>query len=137
GKVGQGTRRVAAAYKFKQPVFMAELNFGAMLLADRLEVRYHPLPKFPTVVRDLALLIDTGVSFAAMEGAIQGLKIPELVSVRLFDLYAGKELPQGKPSLALSLRYRAAHPTLTDEEVNAMHERVVKTLTGQFGAEVR
>src|SRR5262249_23333181 len=137
GKVGQGTRRVAAAYKFKQPVFMAELNFGEMLLADRLEVRYHPLPKFPTVVRDLALLIDTGVSFAAMEEAIHELKIPELVSVRLFDLYAGKELPQGKRSIALSLRYRAADRTLTDEEVNAEHERVVSALKKSFGAEVR
>jgi phenylalanyl-tRNA synthetase beta chain len=137
GQIGQLHPRVAAAYKFKQPVFVAELNFAALLLADRREVRYHPLPKFPTVVRDLALLIDTGVSFAAIEEAIYGLEIPELISVRLFDLYAGKELPQGKRSLALSLRYRAADRTLTDQEVNAEHERVVRTLTERFGAEVR
>jgi phenylalanyl-tRNA synthetase beta chain len=137
GQIGQTHPRVAAEYKFKQPVFVAELNFGQMLLADRMEVRYHPLPKYPTVVRDLALLIDIGVSFAAIEEAIHGLKIPELVSVRLFDLYVGKELPQGKRSIALSLRYRAADRTLIDEEVNARHERVVHTLTERFGAEVR
>jgi phenylalanyl-tRNA synthetase beta chain len=137
GQIGQAHPRLAAGYKFKQPVFLAELNFGALLLADRMEVRYHPLPKYPTVVRDLALLIDTGVSFAAIEEAIHGLKIPELVGVRLFDLYAGKELPQGKRSIALSLRYRAADRTLIDDEVNARHERVVKTLTTQFGAEAR
>ncbi|MGE0127463.1 MAG: phenylalanine--tRNA ligase subunit beta [Blastocatellales bacterium] len=137
GDIGQLHPRVAARYKFKQPVFVAELNLGLMLLADRAEVRYHPLPKYPTVVRDIALLINTGVSFADVELAINELEIPELVGIKLFDLYASKELPQGKHSIALSLRYRAADRTLTDEEVNAAHERVIKTLTRQFGAEVR
>src|SRR5262245_16582826 len=137
GVMGQLHPRVAARYKFKQPVFVADLNLRMMLLADRAEVRYHPLPKFPTVVRDLALLIDTGVPFADVELAIDELEIPELVEVKLFDLYAGKELPQGKHSIALSLRYRAADRTLTDEEVNAAHERVIKTLKQEFGAEVR
>jgi phenylalanyl-tRNA synthetase beta chain len=137
GFAGQLHPRVAARYKFKQPVFVAELNLTLMLLADRVEVRYHPLPKFPTVVRDIALLINIDVLFADVELAINALEIPELVGVKLFDLYEGKELPQGKHSIALSLRYRAADRTLTDEEVNAAHERVVETLTRRFGAEVR
>jgi len=137
GVMGQLHPRVAASYKFKQPVFVADLNLRMMLLADRAEVRYHPLPKFPTVVRDLALLIGADVQFADVKAVINALEIPELVGVKLFDLYTGKELPQGKHSIALSLRYRAADRTLTDEEVNAMRERVVKTLTEQFGAEVR
>jgi phenylalanyl-tRNA synthetase beta chain len=137
GQMGQLHPRVAARYKFKQPVFVADLNLGMMLLADRAEVRYHPLPKFPMVVRDLALLIDTSVPFADVELAINELEIPELVGVKLFDLYAGQELPRGKHSIALSLRYRAADRTLTDEEVNAAHERVIKTLRQEFDAEVR
>jgi phenylalanyl-tRNA synthetase beta chain len=137
GVIGQLHPRVAARYKFKQPVFVADLNLRMMLLADRAKVRYHPLPKFPTVVRDLALLIDTGVQFAGVERAIRELKIPELVGVKLFDLYAGKELPAGKHSIALSLRYRAANRTLTDEEVNAAHDRVINTLKREFGADVR
>lgn len=137
GVVGQLHPRIAARYKFKQPVFVADLNLRAMLLADRAKVRYHPLPKFPTVVRDLALLIDTGVQFASVERAIKELKIPELTGVKLFDLYAGKELPPGKHSIALSLRYRAADRTLTDEEVNAAHNRVINTLKREFGAEIR
>ncbi len=137
GVVGQLHPRIAARYKFKQPVFVADLNLRIMLLADRAKVRYHPLPKFPTVVRDLALLIDTGVQFASVERAINDLKIPELVGVKLFDLYVGKELPPGKHSIALSLRYRAANRTLTDEEVNAAHDRVVNALKREFGAEIR
>ncbi|MDX2040366.1 MAG: phenylalanine--tRNA ligase subunit beta [Acidobacteriota bacterium] len=137
GRVGQLHPRVAAAYKFKQPVFVAELDFGAMLQARRAEVRYQPLPKYPTVVRDLALLIDTIVPLAAIEKAVYDLGIAELVGFRLFDLYSGKELSVGKHSIALSLRYRAADRTLTDEEINGMHERIVGKLTQEFLAEVR
>jgi len=108
-----------------------------MLLADRAKVRYHPLPKFQTMVRDLALLIDTGVQFSDVERAIEEIKIPELVGVKLFDLYAGKDLPAGKHSIALSLRYRAANRTLTVEEVNAAHDRVIGVLTREFGAKIR
>ena len=135
--MGQLHPRIASRYKFKQPVFVADLNLRRMLLADRGEVRYHPLPKFPMVVRDLALLIDTSVPLADVEHAIDELGIPELVEVKLFDLYAGKELPPGKHSMALSLRYRAADRTLTDEEVNAAHERVIKALKTEFSVEVR
>src|SRR5262245_16005216 len=101
GVAGQLHPRIAARYKFKQPVFVADLNLGIMLLADRAKVRYHPLPKFPTVVRDLALLIDTSVQFAEVERAIKGLMIPELVGIKLFDLSAGKDLRSGKDSVAL------------------------------------
>jgi phenylalanyl-tRNA synthetase beta chain len=137
GYIGQLHPRVAAEYKFKQPVFVADLNLSRMLVAERPKVRYHPLPKFPTVVRDLALLINNGVQFAGVERAIKEMKIPELVGIKLFDLYAGKELPPGKHSIALSLRYRAATRTLTDEEVNASHDLVIEMLKREFGAEVR
>jgi phenylalanyl-tRNA synthetase beta chain len=137
GRIGQLHPRVAADYKFKQAVFVAELDFGALLNADRAGVRYQPLPKYPAVVRDLALLVNTSVPLAAIEGAVYGLSIPELVSVRLFDLYSGKELPAGKHSLALSLRYRAADRTLTDEEISAIHARIVHRLAEEFSAEVR
>ncbi|MBI1765609.1 MAG: phenylalanine--tRNA ligase subunit beta [Acidobacteria bacterium] len=137
GRVGQLHPRIATRYKFKQPVFVAELDFGAFLASERTEARYRPLPKFPQAQRDVALLIDTTVNFAALQAAIHALQIPELTGVRLFDLYAGKELPAGKHSLALSLSYRAANRTLTDEEVNAAHERVVQVLRETFGAEIR
>jgi phenylalanyl-tRNA synthetase beta chain len=137
GRLGQLHPRVAANYKFKQPVFVAELNFGQLLTENRVEIRYRPLPKYPTVVRDVALLIDNRVPFAAIENAIAGLGITELIDVRLFDIYAGKELPAGKHSIALSLNYRADNRTLTDEEVNLVHKRILDNLIGNFGAEIR
>jgi phenylalanyl-tRNA synthetase beta chain len=137
GHLGQLHPRVAGEYKFKQPVFVAELNFGALLDAEPAPPRYHPLPRFPTVVRDLSLLVAEEAAYSALERAITELGIPELVSVRLFDLYTGKELPPGKRSVALSLRYRAQDRTLTDAEINTWHERVIAALRQAFGAELR
>lgn len=137
GHVGQLHPQMAARYKFKQPVLIAELNFGALLQAEAKEARYQPLPKFPTVLRDIAILIDRSVSWAEIAGAIQSLGIPQLENIRLFDLYAGKELPEGKHSLAVSLRFRAVDRTLTDAEINDLYERVIVRLRQSFGAELR
>jgi len=137
GRLGQLHPHVAASYKFKQPVFVAELDFGALLGAEPAEVRYRPLPRFPTAVRDLSLLLDEAVAYSAIERAVGELQLPELVSVRLFDLYTGQELPPGKRSLALSLSYRAPERTLTEAEIQALHERVVATLRRKFAAELR
>ncbi|MBO0800680.1 MAG: phenylalanine--tRNA ligase subunit beta, partial [Blastocatellia bacterium] len=137
GRIGQLHPRVGANYKFKQPVFVAELVLGDLLSQERAQIRYQQLPKFPAVIRDLALLIDRDVPYAEIEEGISDLSIPELVSVRLFDLYEGKDLPPGKHSIALSLRYQAVNRTLTDDEVNLVHERVVSTLKRRFAAEIR
>jgi phenylalanyl-tRNA synthetase beta chain len=137
GHVGQLHPQVATRYKFKQPVFIAELNLGTLLQAEVREARYQPLPKFPTVSRDLALLIDRAVTWAELAGAIRALELPQLENLRLFDLYAGKELPTGKHSLALSLRFRAKERTLTDVEIHEVYERIVTTLRDKFGAELR
>lgn len=137
GLAGQLHPTVAARYKFKQPVFIAELELGLMLGLPKVEARYQALPRFPTVVRDLALLIDRNVSLASIEAEISSLAVPELVGVKLFDIYSGRELPEGRHSIALSLRYRAADRTLTDDEINDAHGRIVKRLTEAFKAELR
>lgn len=137
GCLGQLHPQASAGYKFKQPVFLAELNFSEMLLTPKVEVRYRPLPKFPTVTRDLAVLIDEQVEYVALEQAILALALSELVSLRLFDLYKGPEIPAGKHSMALSLKYRAADRTLTEAEINAAHERIVELLRLKFAAEQR
>lgn len=137
GQAGQLHPHLTTRYKFKQPIFIAELNFGMLLGAEAKEARYQPLPKFPTVLRDIAVLVDRSIAWATIESTIRALEIPQLENLRLFDLYAGKELPKGKHSVALSLRFRAADRTLTEAEINDMYERVVNTLREKFGAELR
>lgn len=137
GSLGQLHPRLVAGYKIKQPILLAEFDFQRLLAAARIEPRYRQLPKFPTVVRDLALLIDTSVTWQAIEETIRSLALAHLVDLRIFDIYRGRELPAGRHSIALSLRYRAADRTLTDEEIAAAQEQVVKALSTRFGAELR
>jgi phenylalanyl-tRNA synthetase beta chain len=137
GFAGQLHPGVANSYKFKQPVYLAELDFGAMLESEAVNVRYEPLPKYPAVSRDLSLLAAEDVAFAEIESGIKNLAIPELVGIRLFDLYTGRELPAGRRALALSLRYQAVDRTLTEDEITAAHRRVLKLLVEEFGAEIR
>ncbi len=137
GSVGQLHPRLVAGFKVRQPILLAEIDFQRLLAAARVEARYNQLPKFPTVVRDLALLIETSVTWQSIDETIRSLNLTHLVDLRIFDIYRGRELPEGRHSIALSLRYRAADRTLTDEEITAAQEQVVRILTMRFGAELR
>ncbi len=137
GQLGQLHPHIAGQGRMKQAVLLAEIDLAALLNSTRPESRYHPLPKFPAVVRDQAFLIETSVSCDSIISAVRDLNLPNLVDVRLFDIYAGRELPAGSHSLALTFIYRADDRTLTDEEVSAAQERIVACLRNAFNAELR
>jgi phenylalanyl-tRNA synthetase beta chain len=137
GLIGQLHPRVATEFKFKQEVFVAELDFSLILASEKVESRYRALPRFPAVIRDLSILVDDVVTFGEIEESILDLGITELIGVKLFDVYTGKELPAGKRALALSFRYRSETRTLTEAEVNSSHGRVIDEVVRRFKAEVR
>ena len=137
GVLGQLHPRVAAEFKFKQDVFVAELDFSVILNSESEEVRYRPLPRFPVVSRDLSILVDDSVTFGEIEDATRALGIAELYDVKLFDVYSGREVPAGMRALAFTLRYRSDNRTLTEAEVSASHSRVVEEVVRRFKAEVR
>jgi phenylalanyl-tRNA synthetase beta chain len=129
--------RLAALYKFRQPVFVAELEFEKLLAIEAAPIRYSALPRLPAASRDISALLPDPVSWGDVERAIGELNIEELASVRIFDTYKGKEMPEGFHSVAFRLMYRAGERTLTDEEVAASHERVRQMLVDKFGAQLR
>ncbi|MFQ9126461.1 MAG: hypothetical protein ACLR4Z_06325 [Butyricicoccaceae bacterium] len=88
----------------------------ALLAAIDPEKLYHPLPKFPASTRDIAVLVDDAVPAASMQAAVEKAAGKLLESVKLFDVYKGKGIPEGKKSVAYSLSLRAPDRTLTDEE---------------------
>ena len=137
GLIGQLHPKVAAEFKFKQEVFVAELDFSLIVASEKVESRYRALPRFPAVMRDLSILVDDAVMFGEIEESILGLGIPELIGVKLFDLYTGKELPAGKRALALAFRYRSDSRTLTESDVNSAHSRLIEEVVRKFKAEVR
>jgi phenylalanyl-tRNA synthetase beta chain len=137
GNAGRLSEEVAARYKFRQPVYVAEVSLTALLATGERPARYTPLPRFPGVARDVSFVADRGVAFGELRRAILSLGIEECRGVALVDVYEGANVPEGKRSLTLRVEYRADDRTLRDEEVDAMHARAVAALEGEFGAQLR
>ena len=129
--------RVASLYKFRQPVFVAEIELEKLFALRPADVRYHALPRYPAASRDVSALVPDSVMWGDIEEAVRGLGIPEIASVCVFDMYKGKDMPDGLHSLAFRVIYRAQDRTLKDEEVTEMHERVRAEFQARFGAQLR
>ncbi len=128
---------VAARYGLSGEVLAAELQMDALLAAIDPEKLYHPLPKFPASTRDIAVLVDDAVPAASMQAAVEKAAGKLLESVKLFDVYKGKGIPEGKKSVAYSLSLRAPDRTLTDEECDKAMRAAISALETEFGAQLR
>lgn len=137
GTIGRLSEEVAALYKFRQPVYVAEVSLTALLASVEELSRYTPLPRFPSVVRDVSLHADRRAGYGDMRRAVLSLGIDECRGVALVDVYEGANVPEGKRSVTLRFEYRADDRTLRDEEVDEMHARVVAALEKEFGATLR
>ncbi len=120
-------------------IYVAELDIAALeaVAVDRDQLRASPVPRQPSIIRDLALLIDSALPAAALRDTIRAAAPDTLVSVREFDRYEGKGIPAGSVSLALRLMFRAPDRTLTDDEVQAAIDIVVPALAQKHGATLR
>ena len=135
-----GTVNPALARKFgvKQPVFAAEINWPALFeLVRRDKVAFKELPKFPEVHRDLALLLDEGVKYADLRAAAFKQAKKLLKQVRLFDVYRGDKIPEGKKQYALSFVIQDSEKTLTDQDTERVMDRLLTTFQNEFGAQLR
>ncbi|MDQ3651013.1 MAG: phenylalanine--tRNA ligase subunit beta [Acidobacteriota bacterium] len=137
GTLGRFAEEIAPSYKFRQTVFVAEVDFSALLAVEELPVRYMPLARFPSVVRDISLLVDRRVTFDEIRGVVPMLGLAECRGVELVDVYEGKGVPEGKRSVTLRVEYRSDERTLRDDEVNETHRRIVGALEAKCGAQLR
>lgn len=137
GIMGEIYPDVAEEYGIKEKCYIAELNLDLLYSHASMDKKYIKLPKYPAVVRDMAILVDDEVLCSDIENVIkkQGGNIVE--SIKLFDIYKGIQVPNGKKSMAFSVTYRKPDKTLIDEEVNKVHDKIVRTLENKFGAELR
>ena len=130
GTLGQIHPLVAANYGVDAELYYADLKFDALFASHGADPEYQPLPKFPAVTRDIAVLVDKAVTVGAMESSIQAAAKGLLKDVTLFDIYEGAKLPTGKKSVAFNLVLRADDRSLTaqeaDDEVNLVLERLKK-----------
>ena len=137
GCLGQIHPLVAANYGMDCEVYCAEIRFDKLLALQLPEATYVPLPKYPAVTRDLAILCREEVTVGEAEAVITQAAGKLLRNIRLFDVYRGTGVPEGKKSLAFSLELRADDRTLTDTDSETVTKNVLDALENQLGAVLR
>ena len=137
GVTGQVHPLVAKNYGIDVDVYCAEINFTAVLGLLLPDATYTPLPKYPSVTRDLALICDEAVTVADCENVINASAGKLLRGVKLFDIYRGTGVPEGKKSMAFSLELRADDRTLTDTDSEQVVTKVLKALAEKLDATLR
>lgn len=137
GYIGQIHPLVAKNYDIDGEVYCAEINFTALLNLQLPEATYTPLPKYPSVTRDLAVVCDEAITVAQVEEVITTAAGKLLRNIRLFDIYRGTGVPEGKKSMAFSLELRADDRTLTDADSEQVVSKVLDALKTAIGAILR
>lgn len=128
GVIGEIHPKVRENYGIGTRVYCFSLNVDTMFEYAELEKHYKPLPKYPAVTRDLALICDKDIPVLELEKAIKEGAGKYLESVKLFDVYQGKQILPGKKSVAFSLTLRSAEGTLTDEQATSAVNKAIKSL---------
>ena len=137
GVIGQVHPLVAKNYGIDVDVYCAEISFTKLLSCRLPDATYAPLPKYPAVTRDLALICDEAVTVAQAEDVITAAAGKLLRDVKLFDIYRGVGVPDGKKSMAFSLELRADDRTLTDSDSEGVVTKVLNSLSQKLNATLR
>ena len=137
GELGQLLPLLAKKHDLRDAVFLAEFNLDLLLSKRNPAKSFKALPQFPSSRRDVAMLVPEAVTHDAVLQTVKLAKAANLESVELFDVFRGKNVPEGRKSLAYAFTYRAADKTLTDADVNSAHEKILAALKTQLQAELR
>ena len=137
GVFGQIHPLTAKNYDVDAELYCAELSMDALRAAQGAPAVYKPLPKFPAVTRDLALVCEEGVTVGQLESCIRAAAKALLKEIRLFDVYRGPGVAEGKKSAAFSLVLRADDRSLTAEEADACIAEILKALSEKLQAVLR
>ncbi|MDQ3712635.1 MAG: phenylalanine--tRNA ligase subunit beta [Acidobacteriota bacterium] len=137
GTIGRLNDEIASAYKFRQPIFVVEVDLQTLLESEEQTVVYQPLPIYPSIVRDVSLLVKRGVSFVEIQKAIIEQNFELLRNVEFVDVYEGKGMSSDERSITIRLEYRSNERTLLDEEADTIHAEILRNLETNLGAKQR
>jgi len=138
GVMGELHPLVKANYEMEEPpVLVAEIELAPLLAASKILFDVEPVPTYPPVLEDLAVVVDEAVTAVEVEEILRMGGGEYLAKVQLFDIFRGKQVGEGKKSLAFNLTYIAPDHTLTDEEVSKLRQKIVYLLDNKLGAELR
>ncbi|MCA6448930.1 MAG: phenylalanine--tRNA ligase subunit beta [Chitinophagaceae bacterium] len=138
GQLMQVSAQKLQSFDIKQPVFVLDIEFGSLLDAvGQNKIRYREVNKFPVMQRDLAMVVNRGISFEQIEQTVKKVKLPRLQETRLFDVFESEKLGTDKKSMAISFLFADEEKTLTDKEVDAMIAKLIQGFEKDLAAEIR
>ncbi len=137
GTIGEIHPLVAAEYEIDVPVYVADLDFENLFAKASLDKQFKALPKFPATTRDFAFVCDDEVEVGAIEAVMKKAGGKTVEAIKLFDVYRGKQLGEGKKSVAFTVTLRAPDRTLTDEEADKVSKKIITLLDRELGIALR
>ncbi|HYP51614.1 MAG TPA: hypothetical protein VEQ34_11790, partial [Pyrinomonadaceae bacterium] len=137
GTIGRLSDQIAQEYKFRQPVFVAELDLEKLLKSAPEPILYKPLPRHPSMQRDVSLLVKRSISFGEIRAFIESLNVEYWRSVEFVDVYEGKGVADDERSLTLRFEFRADDRTLREEEAESAQAQILRAVEERFGAKPR
>jgi len=135
GVIGELHPKVAEAFDISEAAHLFEINVTDLLPFTIGHKMFQPIPRFPATVRDIALIVDTGISNQQVLDIIKSF--PLVNQVTIFDVYSGEQVPTGRKSLAYRITYQSPIHTLTDEEANKVQQQILSKLSKQLGSTLR
>ena len=134
---GTVKKSILKHFDIKQEVFFADFNWNLILKLINTKIKFTDIPKYPEVRRDLALLVDQSVAFETIYTIARQTEKSLLKDINLFDVYEGKNLPEGKKSYAVSFTLQDTTKTLTDEQIDKIMNKLQKNIETELGASLR
>ncbi len=135
GVVGELHPKVSKAFEISGVVYLFEINLTALSPFTIGHKMFQPIPRFPAIVRDMALVVNTEITHQQILDIIKSFPLVERVTI--FDVYTGEQVPPGKKSLAYRITFQSPAHTLTDEEVNRVQQQILSKLSSELGATLR
>ncbi len=137
GCLGEVHPDVLDNYDIPVRVYIAELNFEEILQQSEMNIKYRSLPKYPSVARDIAIVVTEEITAGQVEEIIRNKGGKLIEEVKLFDIYRGSQIEEGYKSMAYSIVYRSDEKTLSEEDITKVHNKIVNSLVNQVGAALR
>ncbi|TAL26683.1 MAG: hypothetical protein EPN94_02740 [Nitrospirae bacterium] len=121
----------------KPEIIVFEMDIDKLISMIPVSLEYSPIPKFPCIERDMAIIVDERLSASDVGNLIRAYPSELIEEVSIFDLYKGKHIPEGEKSLAFTIRYRSGSRTLMESEVEDLHQNIAKYITAETGGKLR
>lgn len=137
GALGEVNPEVLKKFGIKEKVYLAEIHMEDLLKHANLTRRFTPLDKYPSIKRDISIMVDDSVSASSIYDVIKKEGYGLVKSIDIFDLYRGQQIEQGKKSLGYTIEFRLEERTLKEEEVNHIYKRIQETLVAKLAVKIR